>query len=91
MQRKLTTGSWNKLKRFLQISLKTLSDRAVRYYINNDSNANILWNAFMNGGTTIDADVIANMNAPELSVFVYAMRKRIENQGNMYGNMLGGV
>ncbi|CAI2583543.1 hypothetical protein AKUA1202_05290 [Apilactobacillus kunkeei] len=91
MQRKLTTGSWIKLKRFLQISLKTLSERAVKFYINNDSNANIMWNAFINGATTIDAEKISNMNAPELSVFVYAMKKRIESQRNLYSGMLGGV
>ncbi|TPR43151.1 hypothetical protein DY124_06125 [Apilactobacillus micheneri] len=74
----------------MAISVKPISNRAIEHYLKEDGNANIAWNAFINGYANIPFADVMNMTAPELSIYVYAMNKRNKNQYDLYSNMLGG-
>lgn len=77
--------------RFLRASSTSLSQRAVKAYLDSDNPDVLKWYAYMEGTANLTFDDIDKLTMPELSVMVYCTNERIKHQAQAEaGRMLNG-
>ena len=82
------TGSSIKQIPFLRLSLTPLNSNQVYHYLHDNPDEALKWDAFIEGSAKISMKDIGKMDAPELSVLSWALKRRFKEKKYLFSGRL---